>query len=291
MTKQSSIKKYIHALHEIDDIMGAMKNLAFIEINKINKFLNTQKKVVESIDHIGADFFSFYPQFYPQILEGQSTITILIGSERGFCANFNDLVLSEYQTKIASQATDDAIVIIVGEKLASKIEGKMILHEVIPGPSVAEEIPAVLQNLLNLLKTFSSEEIPNYVPGNWDVIANKLDEGRVITNAFNFLKALSVQPHESTYSFEPILYLSEQDFFHGYFEQYLLSNLHHIFYESLLSENDKRLRHLDNAKTKLEKKCTELSRKVNILRQEEITEEIENILLSVNLTSEKLSGS
>jgi F-type H+-transporting ATPase subunit gamma len=61
---------------------------------------------------------------------------------------------------------------------------------------------------------------------------------------------------------------------------YLFSLLHKIFYSALLAENRARVSHLEGAIQRLKKQASELERKRNVLRQEEITEEIELLMLS-----------
>ncbi|HEU5407471.1 MAG TPA: F0F1 ATP synthase subunit gamma, partial [Nitrospira sp.] len=61
---------------------------------------------------------------------------------------------------------------------------------------------------------------------------------------------------------------------------HLFSLLHEVFYSSLMAENLHRFQHMDQAIHRLEKDRGELVRKRNSLRQEEITEEIEVIMLS-----------
>ena len=63
-------------------------------------------------------------------------------------------------------------------------------------------------------------------------------------------------------------------------EHYLFAVLHEIFYISLLAENQRRLQHLEGAVKHLDDETVNLRRKSQIYRQEEITEEIEVILLN-----------
>ncbi|MCK5120429.1 MAG: F0F1 ATP synthase subunit gamma, partial [Methylococcales bacterium] len=58
------------------------------------------------------------------------------------------------------------------------------------------------------------------------------------------------------------------------------SSLQNILYTSLTAENNQRLQHLDNAVRHLDKATEKLHKKSQIYRQEEITEEIEVILLN-----------
>ncbi|MBX3318973.1 MAG: F0F1 ATP synthase subunit gamma, partial [Nitrospira sp.] len=61
---------------------------------------------------------------------------------------------------------------------------------------------------------------------------------------------------------------------------YLFSILHEIFYSALMAESRARLAHLEAALRRLEGNRAEMLRKRNLLRQEEITEEIEVLMLS-----------
>jgi len=78
----------------------------------------------------------------------------------------------------------------------------------------------------------------------------------------------------------PLIQLPTQAFLGALVDHYLYSVLHEIIYVSLMAENLRRVRHLEGAVRHLDEKSTALLRKCNALRQEEIIEEIEVILLS-----------
>ena len=63
-------------------------------------------------------------------------------------------------------------------------------------------------------------------------------------------------------------------------DQYLYAVLHEVLYSSLLAENQRRLIHMEGAMRRIEDDLAKLKIKYNALRQEEIIEEIEVILLS-----------
>ena len=65
-------------------------------------------------------------------------------------------------------------------------------------------------------------------------------------------------------------------------DHYLFAILHKIMYVSLMTENVRRMQHLEGAVHHLDDKSAELLRECNALRQEEIIEEIEVILLSAS---------
>ena len=82
------------------------------------------------------------------------------------------------------------------------------------------------------------------------------------------------------YGNPPVLNLETSDFFSDLIDHYLFAVLHEIFYISLMAENQRRLQHLEGAVKHLDDETVNLRRKSQIYRQEEITEEIEVILLN-----------
>ena len=85
------------------------------------------------------------------------------------------------------------------------------------------------------------------------------------------------------FSSPPLLNLSPPDFLLELTDHYLFTRLLQILYLSLTVENQQRMQHLENAVRHLDDSSEELKRKINGLRQEEIIEEIEVILLNASV--------
>jgi F-type H+-transporting ATPase subunit gamma len=66
--------------------------------------------------------------------------------------------------------------------------------------------------------------------------------------------------------------------------------LHALLYASMMMENHDRVRHLDGAVRHIDDQSEDLARQCNALRQEEIIEEIEVILLSAASVTEELAA-
>ena len=64
-------------------------------------------------------------------------------------------------------------------------------------------------------------------------------------------------------------------------EHYLFAALCIGFYDSLMAENQRRMQHMEFAVQRIEQDAEKLRLQRNSLRQEEITEEIEVIMLSL----------
>ena len=85
----------------------------------------------------------------------------------------------------------------------------------------------------------------------------------------------------------PVLNLQPRVLLTELVEHYLDAHLHELIYASLMAENLRRLQHMDGAMRHIDDESGRLRMRSNSLRQEEITEEIELILL----TAESLLGS
>ncbi len=89
-------------------------------------------------------------------------------------------------------------------------------------------------------------------------------------------------------SYPPVLYLEPARFAAGLIDEYLFAVLHEIFYDSLMAENQRRFQQMDQAVNRLQRDLADLRGQRNTLRQEEITEEIEVIMLSAEALSRPL---
>jgi F-type H+-transporting ATPase subunit gamma len=87
-------------------------------------------------------------------------------------------------------------------------------------------------------------------------------------------------PHQTPhFPHPPVLNQSPREFLVELTDHYLFSALQHMLYNSLMAENHQRMAHLEGAVKHLDDESAELARQCNALRQEEIIEEIEVILL------------
>ncbi len=270
MTKRQDLEHHRHSLGEIREIMNSMKTLAFLETRKLIRFLSAQQTVVRSIEDTAADFLSFHPEILPEIDE-TNQIYLLIGTERGFCGDFNQSLLRHLDS---THPSGEPLLIVVGHKLHTLIENKTDGVILIDGASVVEEVKSVLdqivQALSSLQKSYGTRTLYGLYHGNnGGIVMQKLLPP--------FQQYLLLLPH---FPYPPVLNLAPENFLFELTEQYLFAALHEILYTSLMAENRNRVAHLEGAVKHLDDKSEELARQYNALRQEEIIEEIEVILLS-----------
>lgn len=285
MSKRAQLKEHIHTLEEIGNIMTALKNLSLMEINKAGRFISAQERVNETIKAAGRDFLYHYPDFLTYMHMGKPSLYILIGSERGLCGEFNELVLDGLK---AVEYTDTAVIpefIVIGRKLAAKLADDKRVIQVIDGPDTTEEIPDIILNVINAIRAIQSES--EFKPGHWAILFCEENQNAITAKTLHpFVEFRNEQA--PAFTIPPVLNVTAETFLSDFIAQYLFSALYLTFYASFTAENRLRSRHLENALERLDNKITYLTHNINLLRQEEITQEIQVIMLSAEAILEEM---
>jgi len=275
MTNRRKLEGQRRSLAEVRDIMNSMKTLAYMETRKLTRFLDAQHTVVNSIETVAADFVSAYPK---TLAPGVATRAayILIGSERGFCGDFNETVIHHLDGMADNQARDAApLIIAIGHKLCTRLAGDARVVSAIGGAGVAEEVGTVLSRTVDSLLDLQTQHGTLTV----HALYHALDKDHVVTR--QLMPAFQdYADNPPRFSVPPVLNLEPERFSLELLDQYLFATINEIFYTSLMAENIQRAQHLEGAVQHLEEKAAALKRRSNALRQEEIIEEIEVILLT-----------
>lgn len=275
MSRRRNLEKHRQSLAEISDIMNSMKTLAYMETHKLGRFLDAQQRVVTSIETAAGDFLSANPRILPRI-EHMTPVYLLLGSERGFCGDFNHALL----VRVVSTQTESptASIIAVGHKLCTLLEDDPRVLLALDGAGVAEEVPQLLNRLVDILSQLQLEQGPLSLICLYHQSKDHLVEQQLLPP---FMTLTSSTP-DKLRSHPPRLNLEPSNLLLQLTEQYLFAALHEVLFTSLMSENHQRVDHLEGAVKHLQEESTQLIRTGNVLRQEEITEEIEVILLSAD---------
>jgi F-type H+-transporting ATPase subunit gamma len=265
----AELSERLERIKEISGIMTAMKSLSLVETRKLARFIGHQRRMLDNIEAAAADFLHFFPAGG----EGADShaILLLIGSERGFCGNFNERVLAALHdlTKLPAAPT----VVVVGRRLEAKLTTHPGIFASLDGPTVTEDVPAVLDRLMDAL-----HEASRQVAGDGVALLTLAHDAEGETK---FRRLLPLAPPEAPrLPHAPRLQLPPAEFFAELLDQYLLAALYGLLYESLAAENHQRLAHMENALNRLDETVARLAVKRNALRQEKIVEEIEVILSS-----------
>lgn len=270
MSLSRELQLHIAQLEEIRSILNSMKNLAFMEIHKLQRFKSMQSQAVANIERAAQDFLDFHPDL-AEADDNAMRLCILLGAERGFCGDFNESLVNAIEGKAF------AGVILVGNRLCNRQDDiSQNVIAALDGANIAEEVPAIINRLIDALSPIQAkaDAALQLTVAYHDNAPGQISQRQVLP-PFPQQNGTAVQ-HRNP----PVLNLEPGDFFADLVGHYLFAVLHEIFYISLMAENHSRLQHLEGAVNHLDDETVRLQRKSQIYRQEEITEEIEVILLN-----------
>jgi len=271
MGKRTDIDRRLRTLKDISAILRVMRTLALMETAKLSRFLAAQSRVVKSIEAAAADFLYFHPEVAAQP-GSVVTVRLMIGSERGFCGDFNDALL-QAKAKLETDSTSPApILIAVGTRLCGKIAPDT-LYSSLAGAGTVEEVQSVISRVIEELNSLATQG-----PLRLTVLSHGQQDGTVASCTLQPFPA-DLAP-TGRHSQAPILNLTPAAFYSQLAGHYLFAALHEMFYRSLMAENRQRQLHIDNAARRMEQKSSALTLEKNVIRQEEIIEEIEILMLS-----------
>ncbi|MEJ2589907.1 MAG: F0F1 ATP synthase subunit gamma [Candidatus Thiodiazotropha sp.] len=273
MSRRRNLEHHRSSLGEIRGIMNSMKTLATMETHKLARFLDAQRSVVTSIESAARDLLAAHPEILPALRE-QQPVYLLIGSERGFCGDFNHALVRALEARLRTEDVRQPLLIAVGRKLHTVLETVGLEAVNIEGASVAEEIPPLLNHLVETIAAQRAQAGTQILTA----ICHDAETGvvqRTLLPPFHDLVDTGMAAGQP-----PLLNRSPTDLLLSLSEHYLFSRLHEMLYSSLMGENHYRVAHLEGAVRHLDNESTRLAHQCNALRQEEIIEEIEVILLS-----------
>jgi len=280
MAGRRELERRLHALGDIDTILGVMKNLALMETGKLSHILVAQREMVKSLEATAADFLTFYPQ--PQRPAVETNVILMVGSQRGLCGDFNDLLIAALP--LVEYNGSAPLKVAIGAKLVGRLQADVHLN----GPHAVEEIGLVIHTVMEAINTLIASTDGGH-PLKLSALCHDPDSGVVMVRPLAPLSGQTKQ-FELSENFPPQLNIAPSAFFAQLTEQHLLAAITEVFHRSLMSESHFRLNHIEGASRRMERRTGELKRKQTLARQEEIIEEIEAILAGVGLDEAEADG-
>ena len=251
MSQRRRLEERLAGLCESGEIIRSMKNLAFIEIRKLQRLIEEQREIVERLEVMAEDFLAFYPNTLPAAA-ASDPVCLVLGTQRGFCGDFNESLVASAQRAAGEGGGGAGTLIGVGGELSRRLPAEEGTVVTVKGADVAEEIPAVLAAIVKELDALQAQGRAPSVAVLYRSIEAEEPQWLRVLPPFENLRETS--PRHAN---PPLLNLAPQNFLIELGEQYLFASLRALLFESLLAENDRRLRHLDGATRNLERRPAE----------------------------------
>jgi len=275
MSSRRQIEQHRERLRDIRGIMYSMKTLALLEAHKLNRLMTAQRAMLAGIETAAGDLLGHHRELLAGLQAGPQQIWLLVGSERGFCGDFNDTLLQTWQRRSGWAARPGKDLIAVGRKLEGRLTGEPRLRAAAAGAEVAEDTDRVLVEVVNAVRHAQRElASPVVMVGYHDKIGGEVTQRCLLPpwRASDVWQAQASSP--------PLLNLEPREIFRELLDHYLFAALREILLSSLWAENERRARHLDGAVNRLDERIEDMTAISQRLRQEEVTEELQVILLN-----------
>jgi F-type H+-transporting ATPase subunit gamma len=260
VSQRQELLRKRQGLGEIREIMESLKTMALIETGKVSHALLHQTSLLRNVEEMGWRLRFRHTDLGSEQTNITSVGLLGIGSERGFCGDLNSVIKD-----VAS--AHQGLLILMGTRLCERTE-ESIEGTRLPGLNVAEDAPSCVEQALSVI-----DQNPQV---HWKVVFQ--DSEGVQWHPLN-LPTLSdtYQPQ----AYPPDLYLHPAKLWRQLTRQYTVESLYLCLLRSFLFENQRRLQHLDGAVQHLDKNLEYLQKKQNRLRQEDITQELEVLLTTM----------
>jgi F-type H+-transporting ATPase subunit gamma len=138
-SRRRELERRRRTAEEVREILDAMKSLAYMETRKLARFLEAQRRVVRHVERNAEDLLAYYPDCLPSPEAGPRGY-LLVGSERGFCGDFNGALLRRLEQLSAEASDSEPRTIAVRHKLCVRLEGDPRVAALLDGATVVEEV-------------------------------------------------------------------------------------------------------------------------------------------------------
>ncbi len=269
MSGYRDLVKHLRGLADIRAILAGMRTLAMIETQRLTRLRDSGQRLRAGLQQAAQDYRAHYPD---GISSTGTDVSVVIGSEKGLCGDFNEELL-RYVRALPAQPT----LVLVGNKLIAAAGDLPQVVARCPGAPAADGVAIVLAELADTLGGLDTAR-----GGRLMVIAHDPELRQVSARQVLPLPTVAA-PVTGT---PPRLYMTVPEFEAALVEQYLFAALTGALQNALLAENQQRVTHLEAAVRRLDERCALLQQRMRKARQEQIIEEVE-VAISI---SEMASG-
>jgi F-type H+-transporting ATPase subunit gamma len=268
------LEKIIKGFSAIDDIVGVMKAYAGVTMRKTEDLVQKVRIYEQNVLSAMADVSAHYPAAEPEKAAGGKRIVVVFGSSQGLCGAYNDHIADNVLG--LTDASDTFF--IVGKRLREALDTRGVAcASYRDSVGSVNGIKAALQSTASdLWNIYAKEEYYTLTLFFMTITENQPvpTAERVLPPDMDRVCSLRSMP------FPPLTYLDPRMIFARILEEFLSISLYRCYLESLRSENWFRLRSMEGASEGLKRRIAALGSLEKYVRQEEITEEMLEILVS-----------
>ncbi|MDN0076687.1 F0F1 ATP synthase subunit gamma [Crenobacter sp. SG2303] len=269
----TALREHLRLLADLSKIVSAMRNLAYAELQRLNRMVAVQAHTEQVVLQALADSRA------GQLAGSGQAYWLVIGAERGFCGGFNENLLNALP--VLNMNHPNTVWFASGERLCQRLSPLLPPFEALSGCNSAEEASESVDVWLDTLW-------PRWITtgGGAELFVLHHAEHGLCERR---LLPLPVLPAPSPGA-EPLRTLPNAVLLPKLQAEWLRVGLLGALYQSLLHENRWRLAQMQRAQDHLDEANSRLMRAYFRQRQADITGELETLMSSLDVTATDRSG-
>lgn len=273
MSRQREHQQRLALYRELQDIMGAMKNMAQAEIHKLRRRQQQQQTCLEAVSSATESVHLRMRQHQDSHAPVARHLWLLIGSERGFCGGFNEALLGAFDELPRPPMQN---VIVMGSRLLSLLGDNAASVVAVTGPASEKQVSSAINDVLEQIQQLQRQ---SPAPIRLTALCHDVHEVRQLPLLPYAPKGPEPRPNLTHFRNMEALPELAQNLENHYLYHALLD----VLFTSLYAENHRRLMQMEGALQHLDELSQQTRMQLNAQRQEEIVEEIEVIFASSNV--------
>ncbi len=269
MNSTKDIELKIKKFEDIKKIVISMKSIASLNLQKAQHLIHSLRDYESEITDSLQKILSFYPEISLSFKEGRKAV-IVYGSDQGLCGLFNEKIGKEVRSRF-SQDREFSGYIIVGKKLDDIISDRKF--KTFSSPVDYDSIYSYASELISYITELYITESINEIYVAYNQFTGVGRYKPVVKKIIPF----EIE-RKNLYRYPPVVDIDPARILSDIIIEYIFANIYRSYLESFLSENGVRLMNMDNASKSIERNIKTLEIERNYFRQEEITDEIQEII-------------
>lgn len=284
MKNLQKIEKEIKSAKSLQSIVNTMKAFASSNISQFQRAASASWQYKENLDK----------SLYVVLLEGDKIIdqeltsglvlNIIFGSDHGLAGRFNERIVSYSLKEIKKHK--DRMQIVIGHQVLSRLPDNIENCGFFNVPHTTENITNKVNSLLLKIDELRSNHKIEKIILHYNKPIDKVNFTETSELLFPIdLKAYTKMTKSWDSKRIPTYFSSQEEILSTLVQQYLFITLYRAFCFSLASENASRLASMQSASDNIEEKLAELTLEYRSLRQDSITEELNDIISGFKVIS------
>lgn len=286
MKNLQKIEKEINSAKSLQSIVNTMKAFASSNISQFQRAAKSSWQYKENLDKALYVVLLEDDQIINQEKIIGTSLDIIFGSDHGLAGRFNERIVTYSLSQIKDKK--DNMQVIIGHQVLSRLPDNIKNCGFFNVPHTTENITKQVNSLLLKIDELRRDNKIEKIILHYNKPIDKINFTETSEILFPIdLEAITKMTKTWDSKRIPTYFSNKEEMLSSLIQQYLFITLYRAFCFSLASENASRLASMQAASDNIEEKLAELTLQYRSVRQDSITEELNDIISGFKVISKK----